>query len=130
MQVGSDALKPYVLAGDIVGVGNGVLYATIIDTTSSSTKSSTTSNNELGIIDPTTGTVSQMIGSTGFPQLYGVAYALGKVFAFTHDGSGRVITIDPTTGKGTLFNTFTDPDTGKGISFSGAGVNSKVVPIT
>jgi hypothetical protein len=32
------------------------------------------------------------------------------------------------TGKGTLFNTFLDPTTGKGIPFAGAGVNSMVPP--
>lgn len=39
----------------------------------------------------------------------------GQVFGFTHDGTGRVITIDPTTGVGRLFGTFTDPMTSKGI---------------
>jgi hypothetical protein len=38
------------------------------------------------------------------------------------------VTIDPMTGAGTLFGTFTDPMTGKGISFAGAGVNA-MVPI-
>ena len=69
------------------------------------------------------------LGSTGYPELYGTAFALGQVFGFTHDGSGNVITIDPTTGVGTLFNTFNDPSTNKPISFAGAGVNSKVAPI-
>lgn len=50
--------------------------------------------------------------------------------ATLHDGSGgtngRVVTIDPTTGVGTLFNTFTDPVTNTKISFAGAGVNALV----
>ena len=49
------------------------------------------------------------------------------MFGFTHDGTGHVVTIDRTTGVGTLFATFTDPATNKGISFAGAGVNSLVV---
>ena len=73
----------------------------------------------------TSGAVTQ-IGATGYPKLFGVAYAAGKVFGFTHDGTGRVVTIDPTTGVGTLFGTFTDPMTNTGISFGGAGVNSMV----
>jgi hypothetical protein len=117
-----------VLSGDIVGVDDGTLYGTAIDTTSSTTKTTTTASNLLVTVDPTTGKVLTTVGATGFPQLYGVAYAYGKVFGFTHDGSGRVITIDPKTGVGTLFNTFTNA--GKGISFSGAGVNPKVNPIS
>ena len=57
-----------------------------------------------------------------------VAFALGKVFGFTHDGTGRVLTVDPTTGVGTLFNTFTDPTSHMPISFAGAGVNALVDP--
>ena len=53
----------------------------------------------------------------------------GQVFGFTHDGSGDVVTIDPKTGKGTLFNSFKDPSTNMGISFAGAGVNPMVSPI-
>jgi hypothetical protein len=90
---------------------------------------STEANNWLVKIDPSTGAITQNIGATGFPQLYGVAYAMGQVFGFTHDSSGRVITIDPQTGAGTLYNTFTDPTTSKPLSFAGAGVNSMVPPI-
>ena len=60
------------------------------------------------------------------PKLFGVAYQTGEVFGFTHDGSRNVITIDRTTGVGSLFGTFSDPTTGHGISFAGAGVNVNV----
>jgi hypothetical protein len=113
------------LSGDLVGVGDGTLYGTAYDTKVSATDT----NNVLVTLDPKTGAVLNKIGPTGFPKLFGISYALGQVFGFTHDGSGRVITIDPKTGKGTLFNTFTDPTTQKPISFAGAGVNSKVDPI-
>lgn len=113
------------LSGDLVGIGDGTLYGTALDTSNTTTSK----NNVLVTIDPTTGKIIKQIGQTGFPQLYGVAYAQGKVFGFTHDGSGRVITIDPKTGVGTLYNTFNDPTTNKPISFSGAGVNSEVPPI-
>ncbi len=115
------------LAGDIVAVNDGTMYGTAIDTTMST---ATNMNNILVKLDPTTGMVLQKIGSTGFPNMFGVAFALGQVFGFTHDGTGRVVTIDPTTGQGTLFGTFTDPTTGKGISFGGAGVNPMVPPIS
>jgi hypothetical protein len=50
------------------------------------------------------------------------------VFGFTHDGTGHVVQIDPTTGMSTMFATFTDPSTHQPISFAGAGVNS-LVPV-
>ena len=78
-------------------------------------------------LDIATGAVTK-IGSTGFPKLFGVAFAGGQVFGFTHDGTGDVVTIDPASGVGTLFGTFMDPQTNKGISFAGAGVSS-LVPI-
>jgi hypothetical protein len=37
-----------------------------------------------------------------------------------------VITIDPHTGAGTVYGTFSDPTTTKAISFAGAGVNPMV----
>ena len=113
------------LSGDLVGVGDGTLFGTALDTSNTMTSK----NNVLVTIDPSTGKIAKQIGPTGFPQLYGVAYAQGMVFGFTHDGTGRVITIDPKSGVGTLYNTFNDPTTNKPISFAGAGVNSEVSPI-
>jgi hypothetical protein len=48
------------------------------------------------------------------------------VLGFTHDGTGRVISIDTVTGKGSVYATFLDPATNKGISFAGAGVDPRV----
>jgi len=115
------------IAGDIVGIDDGTMYGTALDLTDASS-SPTAKNNLLIQIDPTTGVSMTTIGPTGYPELYGVAFALGQVFGFTHDGSGDVITIDPSTGAGTLFNTFKD-SSNKGIAFAGAGVNSMVQPI-
>jgi hypothetical protein len=89
-------------------------------------------NNLLVRIDPSTGQVVQTIGSTGFPKLFGVAFAQDKIFGFVHSNAmntatGQVIQIDPKTGVGTLYNTFMDPSTGMPISFSGAGVNAMVM---
>jgi hypothetical protein len=111
------------VSGDLVAVDNGTLYATVYNLKDSTTAN----NNSLATIDPTTATVTS-IGATGSPKLFGAAYALGQVFGFTHDGSGKVVTIDPKTGVGTPFGTFTDPSTSKGISFAGAGVNALVPP--
>jgi len=115
------------LSGDLVAVSDGNMYGTAYDLSDPSNMG-TQLNNVLVKIDPATGAIKQRVGPTGFPKLFGVAYALGQVFGFTHDGTGHVITINPNTGAGTLYNTFTDPSTGKGISFAGAGVNANVTP--
>jgi hypothetical protein len=112
------------LTGDMVGIGNGTVFGTaykIADTTGG-----TQANNLLVTVDVTTGAVTQ-VGSTGYPQLFGIAFQQNQVFGFTYDGTGRVVTIDPMTGAGTMFGTFMDPATNKGITFAGAGVNSLVV---
>ncbi len=112
----------FALAGDMVGVGDGTVFGTAYKLNDSST----VTNNVLVKVDVTTGQVTQ-VGPSGYPRLYGAAFQENKVFAFTHDGSGRVVTIDTTTGAGTMFGTFKDPATTMGIAFAGAGVNSLVV---
>ena len=116
------------LAGDLVAVSDGTMYGTAYRLSDAS-NAGTQVNNILVKIDPTTGTVTQQMGMTGFPKLFGVAYDQGQVFGFTHDGSGKVVTINPSTGQGTLYATFNDPMTGMGIRFAGAGVNSMVPPV-
>lgn len=115
------------ISGDLVAVKDGTLFGTAYDLADGSNQG-TQLNNVLVKVNPSTATVTR-IGPIGFPRLYGAAYALGQVFAFTHDGSGRVVTIDPTTGAGALFNTFSDPVTKTPIRFAGAGVNA-LVPAT
>jgi hypothetical protein len=112
------------LTGDFVAVSDGTVFGTAYKKTDSSGQG-TQLDNTLVKLDVATGTVTP-IGATGYPKLFGVAFADGKVFGFTHDGTGHVITIDPTTGAGTLFGTFLTPNTQTGISFGGAGVNSMV----
>ncbi len=114
------------LSGDFVAVADGTVFGTAYKK-ADGTGMGTQANNVLVKLDMSTGAVTQ-VGPTGFPKLFGVAFADGQVFGFTHDGTGRVVTIDPTTGAGTVFGTFTDPTTHMGISFGGAGVNS-MVPI-
>jgi hypothetical protein len=117
------------VSGDLVAVADGTMYATAYRL-SDGTNQGTQANNLLVKVNPSTGAVTTM-GSTGYPKLFGVAFAMGQVFGFTHDGTGDVVTINPTTGIGTRFNTFPDPmsSTGEGIRFAGAGVNSMVSPI-
>jgi hypothetical protein len=111
------------LSGDLVAVADGTIYGTAYKLSDQSTQQS----NILVTIDLTTGAVSQM-GATGYPKLFGTSFALGGVIGFTHDGTGHVISIDPTTGAASPFATFMDPSTNQPISFAGAGVNS-LVPV-
>ncbi|CAN5361782.1 hypothetical protein BH11MYX1_BH11MYX1_09970 [soil metagenome] len=114
------------LTGDLAAVADGTVFGTAYKKTDTSGHGSQL-DNLLVKIDLATGAVTP-VGSTGYPKLFGVAFAANKVFGFTHDGTGDVVTIDPMTGAGTLFGTFIDPATSTGISFGGAGVNS-MVPI-
>jgi hypothetical protein len=114
------------LSGDFVAVSNGTVFGSAYKKTDPANMG-TQIDNVLVKLDIATGTVTQ-VGPTGYPKLFGVAFAASQVFGFTHDGTGHVVTIDPNTGTGTLFGTFMDPMTNKGISFAGAGVSS-LVPI-
>ena len=114
------------LSSDFVAVSNGTVFGTAYKK-SDSANAGTQLDNVLVKLDIATGAVTQ-IGPTGYPKLFGVAFAANQVFGFTHDGTGHVITVDPATGTGTLFGTFMDPTSHQGISFAGAGVSS-LVPI-
>jgi hypothetical protein len=114
----------FALSGDMVGVANGTVFGTAYKLSDPSGQG-TQNNNLLVTVDVTTGAVTQ-IGSSGYPKLFGVAFQNNQVFGFTHDGTGHVVTIDTTSGHGTMFNTFMDSGN-KPISFAGAGVSSLVV---
>jgi len=114
------------LSGDLVAVADGTVFGTLYKISDMPGKGSNLSN-ILGKIDVTTGAVTQL-GASGYPKLFGTSFAHGKVMGFTHDGTGNVIEMDPLTGVGAIFGTFTDPGTAMGISFAGAGVNA-LVPV-
>jgi hypothetical protein len=115
------------LSGDMVAVDNGTVFGTAYKR-SDPVNTGTQASNLLVTINLHTGAVVQVGTGTGFPKLFGLSYADGKVFGFVHDGTGRVVTIDPASGVGTLYGTFIDPTTQMGISFAGAGVNALVAP--
>ncbi len=115
------------LSGDVVAVDDGTVFGTAYRI-SDPPNTGTQLDNLLVTVNVETGAVVQIGTGTGFPKLFGLAYANGQVFGFTHDASGRVVTIDPSTGAGTVYGTFVDPTTQQGISFAGAGVSSLVAP--
>jgi hypothetical protein len=123
--IGSGIGHGMAISGDLVAVADGTMFGTAYYLSDSSSSGSQM-DNLLVEIDPQSGTIVRVIGKTDYPKLFGASFALGQVFGFTHDGSGEVITIDPATGHGSLFGTFQDPSTGKGIAFAGAGVNANV----
>ena len=114
------------LSGDLVAVADGTVYGTAYKLSDASGQG-TQASNVLVTINLATGAVSQM-GATGYPKLFGTSFAEGGVIGFTHDGTGHVVSINPTTGASTPFATFMDPSTNQPISFAGAGVNS-LVPV-
>lgn len=116
------------LTGDLVAVSDGTVFGTAYNL-SDSANIGTQADNVLVKIDPATGQVLATVGSTGFPKLFGVAFDQGKVFGFTHDQTGHVVTIDPATGTAAVYGTFDDPTTHMPISFAGAGVSPAVNPI-
>ncbi len=110
------------LAGDFVLVSDGTAYATAYDLT----MPLTANDNALVTFAPATPNTVQSIGPTGHPALFGVAYAAGKVLAFSHDGTGNIITIDRMSGSGTLLTSAMDPTTNAPAVFAGAGTNPLV----
>lgn len=111
----------YALSGDMVGVDNGTVFGSAYKLSDMNTQT----DNILVKVDVHTGAVTPL-GPTGYPKLFGVAFQENKVFGFTHDGTGRVITIDTNSGTGTMFGTFMQPGSSNGISFAGAGVSSLI----
>ena len=106
----------YALSGDMVGIGDGTVFGSAYKLSDSATQN----DNLLVKLNVDTGVVTSL-GATGYPKLFGLSFQENKVFGFTHDGSGDVVTIDTSTGAGSPYATF------NGISFAGAGVNSEIV---
>lgn len=102
-------------AGDLVAVSNGTLFGI-----SETGPGSSSTSNVLLLVDPTSGKATG-VGGIGYDQVFGLAYAGGRVLAFT--GTGDIIAIDHTTGQGTLVRSYPSK------SWYGAGT-SPLVPIS
>lgn len=100
-------------AGDLVAVADGTMYG-ISDAGSADAET----NNILIKVDTTTGMATR-VGQIGFGQVWGMAYNVGHVYAFTQ--AGEIIEIDPATGAGTLKRMHP-------VEFWGAGVTPLVRP--
>ncbi len=104
----------YDTAGDLVAIANGTMYGV-------STKAPNFGSDTNVLIKVDTSTAkATAVGKIGYTGVFGVAYAGGKVLAFTN--MGEIIRIDPNTGAGTLVRTYA------GMKWYGAGT-SPLVPV-
>ena len=99
----------WVLAGDVVGLPDGLLYA-LVSSTGDETAPTT-----LVTID-VDGVGLAEVGATGFGAMYGVSYHVPNDSIYGFTASGEIILIDPTTGAGTSVAS-------TGIEFWGATTN-------
>lgn len=103
----------FATAGDLVAVADGTMYA-ISDEGPSGNEDT---NNLLLTVNTATG-AAVSVGGIGYGEVFGTAFANGKVYAFTTEG--RVIEINRTTGAGTEVKSYPS------IEFWGAGVTPLV----
>ncbi len=104
----------WVSSGDIVSLQGGATYATVRPLLSSST-----AIDSLVEIDPQTGKVLKVIGSTGFSQLWGLGFWAGTAYGFS--ANGQLVSIDLATGAGTFIPL---PNIPAGLAFWGAGTTT------
>ncbi|HUS30192.1 MAG TPA: hypothetical protein VMZ53_16910 [Kofleriaceae bacterium] len=93
---GSVSAGKVISSGDLIGVQGLGIYATV--------DVGTQPNDYLARIDPTTWKATPIgTASTGYDNIFGLAFWEGKIYGFVSAGTdaGKIITIDPTTGVGT-----------------------------
>ena len=106
MRVGSTT---YQLSGDFVSVQGAGTFATVRTANASSG-----SPDQLARVNESTGELT-LIGSTGFQQIFGLAYYRNTLYGFTN--AGQFISIDIMTGRGRMIST-------PAMQFYGAGVTT------
>jgi hypothetical protein len=99
----------WILAGDVVGLPDGLLYCLMSSTGIESDPTSLVTIN----LDPANLTE---VGATGQGAMFGVAYDVPNDLIYGFDQGGQIVTIDPSTGAGTVVSN-------SGIPFWGATTN-------
>ena len=99
----------YRLSGDFVSVQGAGTFATVRTANASSG-----SPDQLARVNESTGELT-LIGSTGFQQIFGLAYYRNTLYGFTN--AGQFISIDIMTGRGRMIST-------PAMQFYGAGVTT------
>lgn len=91
---GSVTAGKVISSGDLIGVRGFGIYATV--------DVGNTTNDYLARIDPTTWKATPIGSGTGFDNIFGLGFWDGTIYGFAATGTntGKIITIDPTTGAG------------------------------
>ena len=103
---GSNAQGKIVSSGDLIGVRNLGIYATV--------DVGEQTNDYLAKIDPATWQATPIGSGTGFDQIFGLGYWAGTVYGFT--AKGDMITIDISTGVGTKVSAGSQAWYGAGVT--------------
>ena len=100
-------------AGDLTCIDDGTMWGL------TNGGSATDANNALMIVNNANGH-GTVKGATGYGTLWGSAFSRGRILAFS--STGQVVSIDPSSGAGTLLKTHA------GKSFYGAATNPTALP--
>lgn len=97
----------YISSGDIVAVQGVGVFATVkVD--------GSTAADKLASINPTTGAATIIGSNIGYASLWGLGYWNGVLYGFGSDG--RIISIDPTTGRGAVYQAWSATYWGAGVT--------------
>jgi len=109
---GSSAAGAIISSGDLIAVRGFGIFATV--------DVGAGTEDYLARIDPVTWRATPLGIGTGFDKIFGLGYWNGRIYGFVDDGfaagTGRVIDIDPNTGKGTLIGAGPIRGFGAGVS--------------
>ncbi|HWU90214.1 MAG TPA: hypothetical protein VN253_23280 [Kofleriaceae bacterium] len=110
---GTTAAGKIVSSGDLIAVRGFGIFATV--------DVGTGTEDYLARIDPKTWRATPLGIGTGFDKIFGLGYWNGRIYGFVDDGfaagTGRIIDIDPNTGRGLLISS-------DSIRWFGAGVST------
>jgi hypothetical protein len=116
VQIGSYGTAPagkIISSGDLIAIRGFGIFATV--------DVGTGTEDYLARIDPQTWKATPLGTGTGFDKIFGLGYWNGRIYGFVDDGfaagSGRMIDIDPSTGRAILISS-------AGIRWFGAGVST------
>jgi hypothetical protein len=109
---GMSGSNKIVSSGDLIGVRDLGIYATV-------DVGNQQNDDYLAKIDPATWQATLIGSGTGFSKIFGLGFWAGTIYGFVDggDNAGKMITIDSTTGVGTLVNSGT-------VEWYGAGVTT------
>lgn len=113
----------YAISGDIISLirTNGKTYVAVKEQPGDGGTVTGTGNDQLGEVDPATGTLTRIIGDTGQQGFYGMGFWAGTAYGFTSNGD--IYAIDVSNGSAKLVLNGKDAN-GLSLSWYGAGVTT------